>query len=177
MEQLNKAIAFVKPSLQLVNGKIYCVVKDLFKTCGVMSSFDDICTSLVPNIESEHITVVNSDVLCKLDQKKVESLLNEWTSKVINIRVTGLQHTVSMDWARFSVCVVAKVESPHLEEFLKQWNSVFDTHIKPHPHITIAVLPRTIDLSTRIAQLEKELSQLKFEFLEVRNHLLNLIRK
>jgi len=136
----NTAVKTCPTSVRLVDGKIYVVLNGLFAALPALQ-FPDL-ESLVPNIESEHVTLVNSDVVCKQDAKAVDGLLEKWKDVPIDIQFTGFKHTVSLDWAPFSVCVVASLTSAAITQFLLEWNALFGTSIKPVAHVTFAVLPR-----------------------------------
>ncbi len=145
LETANKITNNLNPTIKIVHGKIYVVLSTFITTLSATHNNLNIIgdlTNLIPNIETEHIILVNSDIVAKLDESKLNKLLEEWKNVPINLKFTSLSHTVSLDWAIFSVCVVLNVSSDPLNVFISQFNKLFNTNIKITKHITIAILPR-----------------------------------
>jgi hypothetical protein len=109
---------------------------------------------LVENVETEHVTLVpSSDVATRLGgdgdaAEKLTALLAKWSVTPLPLTVTGLMHTISLDWARFGVCLVTGIDlgaCPELQAFVGEFNALFATKAPirlPTPHITVAIDPR-----------------------------------
>ena len=99
------------------------------------------------NFEPSHITLVNSGVLAKVDQKEFTAAFADefkFVANVVNdIVVERVDHTVSLDYAPFLVSIVVRLKSDALSELIARINQKFKAHlkdpIKPSFHITIAV--------------------------------------
>ncbi len=144
---LNANLETVKLRLQLVNGKLYAVpvLEDLELTTVIYSEFKDLISKgCRPNIETSHITCVNSNIIAPLDEKKVEQFIASH-SEPFTVVGKSVKSTTSKDWARFSRCYVLEVESSVLEQYLSEFNTEFGTKVKISlPRITFAVRPRDI---------------------------------
>lgn len=152
---------------QLIDGKIYLTLRN-FRSClwkraaelginigrliiptDIPSEYKSI-RPLTENTESEHITLVNSDVLATilsddnrnhndLKHRKLDELLAKWSEGIAEtvekkeeqkkkfvFVSSGLMHTISLDWAPFGICLVLSINvaaCPALTEFLADFNS------------------------------------------------------
>jgi len=162
IEIANEALHGIWATPKLVDGKIYLTLTGFRdKMFAIASSKGiDLATvipglsrPLVPNLETEHITYMNSDVLSKLcgpikpsDHKELTELLTTASGMVLTAH--SIMHTISLDWARFGVCLVVGIDlagSVPLQQFTKDLNTIFPSdkpHTIPSPHITIAIDPR-----------------------------------
>ena len=95
------------------------------------------------NFETEHVTIVSSNVLCKLNQDQVFEFLGKNFNEINDIQCTDLRHTISLDWARFSICVVVGLKSQKLQDFIDKFNLKFGTNVRISAHITVCVKPRS----------------------------------
>ena len=141
----NQILESIMAVPSLVEGKIYLVLdgyrKELWKRCpGMGKMISGLLRPLQENIETEHITLINSDVVASVPKDKLRDLLARWSDTKFTIKCTGVRHTISLDWARFGVCLVTTLECPKLEEFMNDWNKTFNSSIKiSMPHITVAI--------------------------------------
>jgi hypothetical protein len=152
----------IKASPKLVHGKIYLTLTGfrttLWNNCRIVGIdlgklIPLLSRPLIENIETEHVTLVNSDVLARVcasetEKKLLTELLEKWSTKSFSFTVSGLQHTISLDWARFGICLVAAIDLASclpLQEFMTDFNDLFGKKEKvniPSPHVTLAIDPR-----------------------------------
>lgn len=153
LKDVNSVILDVKPKLQIIDGKIYCTlpkINDNISKLTLPIAQKLGVEGLVPNFESEHITIVNSNVLAKIyysnNKNKIDLLLekyNDCTNK--DIVINEFKHTISLDWSPFSVCVVVGIKSNWLTEFCTNFVEILDNKTLykiPSLHLTTLVLPR-----------------------------------
>lgn len=136
----------IEPKIELIQGKLYLTLGNFIDLISQVKEFQDISKNLelplVPNSESSHITLVNSDIVAKLDKEKLDTFIKSELSTKKSVTFTEIKHTVSFDWPVFSVCVVLSVSSDYLVQFVKKLNEVFGTSVKPSVHLTILICPR-----------------------------------
>jgi hypothetical protein len=146
LDKANQILAQITPKLKVVEGKLYLML-ETFNTQFVKHTTDLIkeleVEGLRENMETEHVTVVNSDVLCKLDRDQVNKFIEKFIDIPFIMEANDIKHTVSFDWARFSVCVVVTLHSKELDSFVSEFNKVFGTNVKIYTHITSVILPRS----------------------------------
>ena len=144
VELANEIGTHLTPRFELVLGKVYATFTGLKKTLaqGVDLTHIGDLRQLVPNFETEHITIVNSDKVALCDPAKLADLLAQYNRHPIDLHFTEVAHTISLDWQRFSICVVIKLHSQAIDAFVKEFNDTFHLPIRPEPHTTIAILPR-----------------------------------
>lgn len=136
----------VKPKLVLYKRrKVYLILDGFTRILAdyINGSYDSLIPGLTlePNItDTDHITVLRDSEVdeAKYDGKDIE----EWNKKKWNVKFTKVIHTCSLDWARFSICVVVELECPEIDEYLKIFNDKHGTNIKPSKHIIIAIKSR-----------------------------------
>ncbi len=134
----------IRPALRLVEGKVYLMLPGF--TAQLWRQFPELgavvpglARPLVRNLESDHVTVINSD--CVLDPAAVREWLADYAPA--GLKVTDLKHTISLDWALFSVCLVVGLASDGLAGFVAAYNERFGTKARPpSAHITVAIDPR-----------------------------------
>lgn len=137
--------------LRLVDGKLYWTmtgfVHALFGDVTAARAVSQLlpeCT-LRPNFETSHITLVNSDVVARFKMEDIKAFVAKYSKQMADLSVTKLAHTVSLDWARFSVCLTAHLRSEMLTRLINDFNITFGTTLPvPAMHITLAVLPRAL---------------------------------
>ena len=140
------AMKKVKPRLELYKGeKVYLHIDGFSKFLadelagGYNALIDNI--PLEPNItDHDHITVIRSSMVA--ETKYDGSDIDMWNNSGWTVKFTDVKHTISLDWARFSVCLVVDVECPELDSYLLGFNKKYGTNAKPSKHTTIAILPR-----------------------------------
>jgi hypothetical protein len=141
---INSILKEAHPEVSLIEGKIYLclphVVEKIWKEKDLTSILPDFKLSM--NQESSHVTLVNSDVVCKLDKDRLKDFLEEVSKKKILLTCIGLSYTISLDWMLFSTCVVANISSDTLEEVMKRFNELFELALKPSFHLTQAICSR-----------------------------------
>ena len=104
----------------------------------------NLTNNLCLNSETDHVSLVPSDVIAKLDQTRWTKFFDKYCKKQVNdICLDHFAHTFSFDWARFGVCVVARLKSKNLDDFMIEFNREFSLDIKPKFHVTFAVGPRS----------------------------------
>jgi hypothetical protein len=103
---------------------------------------------LIPNPEAPHVTLINSNVVAKLDRAALSRFVDAWTSEEgadgLPFRVTGVKTTISKDWCPFARCFVASIECDGLARFVERFNLTFAQTIKVSTNITFAILPRSL---------------------------------
>jgi hypothetical protein len=135
-----------RPCLQLVEGKIYLMLtgftSELWRQFPNLGSLiPGLARPLIANTETEHITVINSDMM-PADKRDIREWLASAGQQIVS--ASGLKHTISLDWARFSVCLVVGLECEGLAEFVNEFNQRFGTKARvPCAHITVAIDSRT----------------------------------
>lgn len=130
---------------RLVEGKIYAVC--LSQPNLVQLAYDLYhplreLKEMVPNIETCHITLVNSNIVAELGREQVEEFLQGYREIEVKITTGRVKTTFSEDWSRFGECAVVEISSSEIEEFLQAFNTKFGTKLKPSPHVTFAIRPR-----------------------------------
>lgn len=137
--------------LELVHGKVYAVccntniTKTIFEK--VKSINSELMHGLVPNIETSHITIVNSDVvasICNNNQHKFNDFISTYINIQFSTNLTCIKSTISNDWSVFSKCFVITISSKDLDDFLTDFNSAFEKNIKKSFHMTFAIKPRSL---------------------------------
>lgn len=135
----------ISPRFEIVNGKV-CVVMDGFiqqlQDKFPFSKLLPEVEGLLPSFKTGHITVINSDVLAKCDLNEVYETNRQFNMLGFDITFQNIKHTISLDRARFSICVALSLKSEVLQMYLDDFNKTFGTSVKPSSHITFAVLPR-----------------------------------
>lgn len=139
--------------IELVGGKLYLNMTGFRNSIwsqiekDVRAHLQSPC--LQQNSEIEHVTLVNSDVISKLEAKKVDEFVEyaqtvwsasgKWSPK-------EFRHTISLDWAPFSICVVLHIESTTLiqlmQEFDKRFGTVIAKKLESGLHTTLGVHSR-----------------------------------
>ena len=95
----------------------------------------------IPNNESCHITVVNSDKVHAVDSDKVTEFLEKYQEE-FTVSCREIKSTVSKDWCPFSRCWVVSLDCFYLRNFISDFNQLFGLGIKPSLHITFAIVSR-----------------------------------
>lgn len=161
---VNEYLKTAKSSVQLVDGKIYFQIEGglrakIWSECaryGInLAKLVPHCPSMIPNPEPEHITLMNSDVVARLNLPPAEweRILKVLNSQPASAVISCLKHTASLDYAPIAVCLVAGLEIVFpdsvqiaIQELSKLCagtgggasKSVFNCS----QHLTLAVLPR-----------------------------------
>jgi len=131
-------------SFEMVNGQVH-----LCPDSGNIGEkiFDLVGQYLSPNVrqnpESSHVTVVNSNIVSDIGQDLIEKFIQKYNEQ-FELFFGKIKSTISRDWGMFSLCYVIEVKSDYLNRFVLDFNETFDKKIKPSPHITFAVKPRSI---------------------------------
>jgi hypothetical protein len=141
----------------LVEGKIYLTLSGfrstLWSRCreagiDLGCVIPKLCRPLTENFETEHVTLVNSDVLAKLlsldgSRATLMQLLDKCSKISMKFTIKSAMHTLSLDWARFGVCFVMGIDlatCPELISFMQEFNDAMGSQVKiPSPHITVAI--------------------------------------
>lgn len=143
-EAANNILRELAPKLALVEGKIYLMLPGFIAAMWKRSPnlgelIPGLTNSLAPNTEAGHITVVNSDMV------QDQAAVGEWLADkgMGKLAATKVQHTISLDWAPFSACMVVEIECEGLVAFIAAYNTEFGTKARvPSAHVTVAVSPR-----------------------------------
>lgn len=139
----------VTPRLTLVEGKVHLKLSGFTAALwaqlpGLGDVVPGVERPLVRNTESDHVTVVNSDVVAATGA--LPAAIAEWLAVQPPVRAAavGLQHTISLDWAPFSVYLAVVLESFDLVAFVAAFNARFNVAARPpSSHIIVAIDPRT----------------------------------
>jgi len=92
-----------------------------------------------------HISLANSSVVNELGTTVIQEAIKEFMpSNEFQVEFDAINATVSKDWPRFRRCLVIAVNSSTINEFLDSFNTRFGTSLKPSPHVTFAVEPRSL---------------------------------
>lgn len=128
--------------MQVVEGKVYAKCLSEVSLAEVIF---DICRpeGLRANTETSHISVVTSNIVADIGIETVERFLESYKD-TFTVQPGAIKSTTSLDWSRFGKCQVLEIYSEFYEYFLKQFNSAFNRNIKPSPHITFAIAPRSL---------------------------------
>lgn len=117
----------IAPNLQLVDGKIYITLEGFttelwkqFPNLGML--IPNLTKPLIKNTEFEHISVISSDLVPE-DQGPVREWLRAYEFK--GITALDLKHTISLEWAPFSICLVVGLDCRGLVEFIDAYNKQF----------------------------------------------------
>jgi len=122
--------------VRVVNQKLYLVLDDIVCPKDEIQPFQDLNLVLRPNFETQHITLLNSEVLASYPEK-AETLPQ---TEIHDLYFSDPKHTISLDWARFSVCVVVMVQSHELQRFMLLHFP--ELKARDQYHLTLFVLPR-----------------------------------
>lgn len=132
-------------------GKLYLDVRGLREIVFKQLKADDLIPEgFVLNIESSHVTILNSNVVALLDQNVLVTFMKEWQAG-ISLRAINVQLGHSDDWPMFSGCLVIGFDfatGSELRVFAEALNKAVGQEIVPSKfsaHTTIAVLARAMN--------------------------------
>ena len=137
--------------LKIVDSKVYaasCGRPDIInKAYAKLKEYME--PNVVPNIEVNHITIVNSNIVHDCGEDKVRKFVKRFKkdnhfARNMRFAYGNIKSTTSKDWARFSKCYVIEVDSADLWQFVTNFNAEFGTKINPSFHITFSILPRSL---------------------------------
>lgn len=110
---------------RIVNGKGYVMLDEFANNPAIekvrtraSEELKSLNIDLVKNTEPPHVTLINSDVLAKLQAKGVE--VKDRDFDATKFRVEDVCHTLSLDYAPFYLCVVVRFKSEELSAFLEE---------------------------------------------------------
>jgi hypothetical protein len=152
LQIINRNCSQTPFKIELIDGKVFAKCQYTNSIVNVAYDYavaEDAKTfsSLLPNSESCHITLVNSNIVQDIGKDKVLSFLQSYEDKLFYMQTKDIKSTTSRDWPIFSQCYVISIESSDIAEFLKDFNNEFSSVIKPirlSPHITFAIKPRDL---------------------------------
>jgi hypothetical protein len=88
-----------------------------------------------------HISIIKSEVVSAIGFDKVKAFVEQF-SVPNDLSVYQIRHTISLDWANFSICSTLGIKSAKLDAFPDAFQKEFGIRIKVSPHITIATRSR-----------------------------------
>lgn len=165
-DEMNKFMELAQDlqfTITIIDGKVYAVC-DTMDTVDYREQFLTILrdhyqtisgsdkSKLVVNPESQHITVINSNICSDIGIDHVADFVNEFNkdNESLKIKFGKIKTTVSNDWPLFSRCYCIGIESKELNDFITKFNQRFKDCLKKPVsvslHTTIAVVPRTLGL-------------------------------
>lgn len=103
--------------------------KDTFfqKIYNFLSDSDDF-KNVTPNIESCHITIINSNIVAEIGENDVKEILTNFKQDFL-IETGKIKSTFSEDYSFFSTCYVVEIQSLYINEFLNTFNLHFQTSL------------------------------------------------
>jgi hypothetical protein len=144
LEIIHRDLSNINFKLTIVDGKVYASTLNGWINKLI---FDQIHNLLPPevviNSESSHITVVNSNIVQDIGIDNVTEFVDKYVD-IFSLNYGEIKSTISRDWPVFSKCYVIKIQSDYLELFIRDFNETFKKNIKPSPHITFAIVPRSL---------------------------------
>lgn len=147
LDQMKEEIQGIKFQITLVNGKVYGLCISDTKLTDIVydkliehNILDD---SLEKNIETCHITLVNSNVVHDLGIDNIKEFISKYNDEFA-VTTGKIKSTFSEDWSRFSDCYVIEIFCEYINNFLADFNSHFKKSIKMSPHITFAIKSRDL---------------------------------
>lgn len=143
---IHEELSKLEFEFKMSEGKVYLV---LANNGGNISEFIHNCVKnllpydIIPNTEASHVTVVNSNIVYNCGVDKVSHFMEKHCG-VFSLQFGNIKSTTSNDWPVFSECYVIEVKSDVIARFVNEFNGEFGTSIKPSPHITFGIRPRTL---------------------------------
>jgi len=107
---------------------------DKLLECGHEFGFDGLEIPPHPS----HITVLNSDIGEK-HSMVCETLMKKYNEKKFDIQLGEIVHLFDERFAPYETCIVVKVSSKCVDDFIKEFNELTGEHIKISQHITFGV--------------------------------------
>jgi hypothetical protein len=98
---------------------------------------------IVPNTESSHLTIINSNIVADIGIDKVVKFVKNYDI-ANDIEFEEIKHTESYDWSVFSKCYVIAIKSDTINNFVNNFNKDFNKTVKLSLHMTFAIKPRSI---------------------------------
>lgn len=144
LNQIQSDALNIKFRLRIVEGKVYgvCLSEQTLNDV-VFDKLKDRLPGLKPNVETCHITVVNSNIVADIGQSIVDDFLKQYDFE-FSITTGAIKSTFSQDWSRFSECFVIEVQCDYIDRFLNDFNQSFAKKINVSKHITFAIKPRSL---------------------------------
>ena len=139
----------IKFKIALVEGKVYAQCLSPITINDVIFDFmkSKLGPEFVKNVETSHVTLVNSNVVADIGIDKVQDFINQWQES-FSLETGKIKSTFSEDWSRFSECFVVEIFCNYLTQFIQAFSSL--KKINPTLHMTFAIKPR--DLFPKMSQ-------------------------
>lgn len=154
-EHIQDKLKTVEFKLELNDeGKVYAYCKkgDIVSSVfNIVKSLIEMDSAYIQNTQSQHITVINSDVVAhlykKISKDKVQEFVNQFCLH-FSVGLDEIKHTISKDYSPFRGCYVAGIHSIFIDDFIRQFNKEFKDVLKkpvdPSLHITFAIERRNL---------------------------------
>ena len=143
LDEVRRPLSNIQFKLQMIDGKVYAAPSTNLCTL-IYDRLDAILEKdIVPNIESSHITIVNSNIVYDCGVDNVKEFMDQYTNE-FEVTYGKIKSTTSRDWAIFSKCYIIEISSDELTKFVEDFNVKFKKTINPNLHITFAIKPRDL---------------------------------
>lgn len=149
LNNINIVFSAIWFRFELINGKVYAVPVEKDQNLvnivyTIMTDYyKDFSSTMRANSETCHITLVNSNIVHDIGTDTIIDFLANYND-CFGITTGLIKSTTSLDWSRFSKCCVIEINSVTINNFIEEFNSKFKTNLKPTPHITFAIKPRSL---------------------------------
>jgi hypothetical protein len=147
LSDIHQKLSDIKFKFKITDGKVYlCPVNgESFSDMVYNQTKPYLENDIIPNIESSHVTVINSNIVYDCEINNVVQFIENYSDE-FSLEFDKIKSTTSNDWSVFSKCYVIEVKSDYLTNFISNFNQQFGKSIKPSPHITFAIKPRKMIL-------------------------------
>lgn len=107
----------------------------------LVSDFDEDLKDIVPS-GSFHSVIVNTEIVNSLDESELREFIER--EPCVGLSCKNIKKTFSDDQSNFGSCLVVRVESEGIRDFIRRFNEKFQMNINPSLHITIGVVKRSL---------------------------------
>ena len=147
-QQVSETVSNFDFKLSLTDGKVYALTsntegKTLTEKVFELVGGEVDMVGCKPNAETTHLTIINSDVVAKIGQDKVQTFLDNY-STTFTVNFNGIKSTLSRDWPVFSQCYVLSLKAEYISTFVDKFNEQFELTKVPSIHLTFASKPRSV---------------------------------
>lgn len=143
LENIHQKLSRIQFKFSVFDGKVYLIastsINDLIFEC----TKDVLPNYVVSNSAASHVTIVNSNIVQDCGLEKVVEFVGNYQDE-FSMEFGNIKSTTSNDWSVFSECYVIEVKSHAMMKMIENFNQIFGKTIKPSPHITFAIRPRSL---------------------------------
>ena len=145
VSEIERKVGEARFKIKIVEGKVYgvCQVQPTVNKIVFEYLKDKLPVNLKENIETCHITIVNSNIVSDIGVQKVESFMEKFNLEFV-VGTGKIKSTFSEDWSRFGECYVIEITCAYIDGFLESFNKEFNKNVKIQKHITFAIEPRSV---------------------------------